>query len=147
MLEWKCSSWYQSSLHALFQPVHRSFYIILYILLTFSCHFPNIAGAKEAHAVSPHFAQIMYYSLFSALLSAPLHFTFGQAATLLRSFWKNRPLSLFQGLIALIVGFVSVHFFRSVQLTEAVSKLSSGLVCQNHLDVFLFCAMNCLTWF
>lgn len=70
-----------------------------------------VLGAKEAHAVSPHFAQIMYVSLFSVLLSPPLHITFGQVATLLQSFWKNRPLSFFQWLFALTVGLLTVHFF------------------------------------
>lgn len=70
-----------------------------------------VLGAKEAHAISPHFAQIMYVSLFSVLLSPPLHITFGQVATLLQSFWKNRPLSFFQWLFALTVGLLTVHFF------------------------------------
>ncbi|KAG2262377.1 hypothetical protein Bca52824_069456 [Brassica carinata] len=30
-----------------------------------------VLGAKEAHVVSPHFAQIMYFSLVSALFTAP----------------------------------------------------------------------------
>ncbi|TXG58608.1 hypothetical protein EZV62_016437 [Acer yangbiense] len=51
-----------------------------------------VLGAKEAHAVSPHFAQIMYFSLVSALFTAPVLFSLGQVATLFRSFWKNRPL-------------------------------------------------------
>ncbi|KAK9290120.1 hypothetical protein L1049_008284 [Liquidambar formosana] len=70
-----------------------------------------VLGAKEAHAVSPHFAQILYFSLVSALAMAPLHFTLGKAADLLWSFWKNRPLSFFQVFMALIGGFLSVHFF------------------------------------
>ncbi|KAJ7950335.1 Dol-P-Glc:Glc(2)Man(9)GlcNAc(2)-PP-Dol alpha-1,2-glucosyltransferase [Quillaja saponaria] len=70
-----------------------------------------VMGAKDAHAVSPHFAQIMYFSLVSALLTFPIHFTLGQAAVLFRSFWKNRPRSFFQGFMALTAGFFSVHFF------------------------------------
>ncbi|PON38565.1 Alpha-2-glucosyltransferase Alg [Parasponia andersonii] len=70
-----------------------------------------VLGAKEAHAVSLHFAQILYFGLFSALFMAPLYFSFGQAVNFFRSFWKNRPYSIFQALLALIAGLVSVHFF------------------------------------
>ncbi|KAK0584488.1 hypothetical protein LWI29_014070 [Acer saccharum] len=70
-----------------------------------------VLGAKEAHAVSPHFAQIMYFSLVSALFTAPVLFSLGQVATLFRSFWKNRPLGFFQVLMALTACFLSVHFF------------------------------------
>ncbi|KAF8395116.1 hypothetical protein HHK36_019057 [Tetracentron sinense] len=70
-----------------------------------------VLGAKEAHAVSPHFAQIMYFGLLSALAMAPLHFTLDQTATLRQLFLKNKPLCFFQGLIVLTTGFLSVHFF------------------------------------
>uniref|UniRef100_A0A5B7BV08 Dol-P-Glc:Glc(2)Man(9)GlcNAc(2)-PP-Dol alpha-1,2-glucosyltransferase n=1 Tax=Davidia involucrata TaxID=16924 RepID=A0A5B7BV08_DAVIN len=70
-----------------------------------------VLGAKEAHAVSPHFAQIMYFSLVSALFMTPLHFTLSQVAILVKSFWKNRPLSFFQWSLGLTAGFLSVHFF------------------------------------
>ncbi|XP_022744551.1 dol-P-Glc:Glc(2)Man(9)GlcNAc(2)-PP-Dol alpha-1,2-glucosyltransferase-like isoform X2 [Durio zibethinus] len=70
-----------------------------------------VLGAKEAHAVSPHFAQIMYFSFISALLAAPLHFTRGHALDLFQSFWKNRLLGFFLGFLALIAGLLSVHFF------------------------------------
>lgn len=62
--------------------------------------------------VSPHFAQIMYFGLVSALAVAPLHFNIIQARDLFRSFWKNRPNSLLLCVIALIAGFLAVHFFR-----------------------------------
>lgn len=70
-----------------------------------------VLGAKEAHAVSPHFAQILYFGLFSALFMAPLSFSFGRAVTIFRSFWKNKPHGFFQAFLALIAGFISVHFF------------------------------------
>ncbi|XP_010250319.1 PREDICTED: dol-P-Glc:Glc(2)Man(9)GlcNAc(2)-PP-Dol alpha-1,2-glucosyltransferase isoform X2 [Nelumbo nucifera] len=70
-----------------------------------------VLGAKEAHAVSPHFAQIMYFGLFSALAMAPLHFNLQQAAFLHQSLWKRKPLSFFPGIILLAAGIVSVHFF------------------------------------
>ncbi|XP_021912123.1 dol-P-Glc:Glc(2)Man(9)GlcNAc(2)-PP-Dol alpha-1,2-glucosyltransferase isoform X2 [Carica papaya] len=70
-----------------------------------------VLGAKEAHVVSPHFAQIMYFGLVSALAVAPLHFNIIQARDLFRSFWKNRPNSLLLCVIALIAGFLAVHFF------------------------------------
>jgi hypothetical protein len=74
---------------------------------------PDMAGAKEAHTVSPHFAQIMYFGLVSALAVAPLHCSIGQGVDLFRSFWKRRPISFFQVFITVIAGFFSVHFFRS----------------------------------
>lgn len=71
-----------------------------------------VLGAKEAHSVSPHFAQLMYFSLISVLFVTPMHFTIGQAAALARSFWKNNKLvSFFQLCTTLAVGFLSVHFF------------------------------------
>ncbi|XP_049386000.1 dol-P-Glc:Glc(2)Man(9)GlcNAc(2)-PP-Dol alpha-1,2-glucosyltransferase isoform X2 [Solanum stenotomum] len=71
-----------------------------------------VLGAKEAHTVSPHFAQLMYFSLISVLFVTPVHFTIGQAAALARSFWKkNKLVSFFQLCTALAVGFLSVHFF------------------------------------
>lgn len=86
----------------------------------------NIAGAKEAHGVSPHFAQIMYFSLFSALLMAPLYFSFGQAVDLIHTIWRNRPLSFFQVLVAFIASFISVHFFRSGQFYTVLSLSGFG---------------------
>lgn len=70
-----------------------------------------VLGAKEAHTVSPHFAQIMYFGLVSVLAIAPFSFSFSQVAALGRSLWSNKLLSFFQILTGLIVGFVSVHFF------------------------------------
>ncbi|XWS67060.1 hypothetical protein CRYUN_Cryun05aG0254200 [Craigia yunnanensis] len=70
-----------------------------------------VLGAKEAHAVSPHYAQIMYFSLVSALFAAPLHFTRGHALDLFQSFWKNRLLGFSLGFLALIAGLLSIHFF------------------------------------
>ncbi|XP_038689928.1 dol-P-Glc:Glc(2)Man(9)GlcNAc(2)-PP-Dol alpha-1,2-glucosyltransferase [Tripterygium wilfordii] len=70
-----------------------------------------VLGAKEAHAVSPHLAQVMYYGLVSALAMAPLHFSLARAADLLCPFRKNKLLSFLQWLAVLTVGLVSVHFF------------------------------------
>ncbi|GMI96513.1 homolog of yeast ALG10 [Hibiscus trionum] len=70
-----------------------------------------VLGAKEAHVVSPHFAQIMYFSLVSALFAAPMHFTISHALGLFQSFWKNRLLGIFILFLALIASLLSVHFF------------------------------------
>ncbi|KAF3439483.1 hypothetical protein FNV43_RR17761 [Rhamnella rubrinervis] len=70
-----------------------------------------VLGAKEAHGVSPHLAQIMYFSLFSVLLMAPLYFSFGHVVDLIHTIWRNKPLSFFQLLVAFIASFISVHFF------------------------------------
>ncbi|KAL0648892.1 hypothetical protein Bca4012_047183 [Brassica carinata] len=71
----------------------------------------DTSGAKEAHVVSPHFAQIMYFSLVSALFTAPLHFSVEQVRNLLQELRGNWPLSLLLTLVALVAGFASVHFF------------------------------------
>ncbi|CAI8612638.1 unnamed protein product [Vicia faba] len=70
-----------------------------------------VLGAKEAHAVSPHFAQILYFGLVSVLAQAPMHFTFTHAVDMFQSFWRSRPLSYIQMFLALIAGILSVHFF------------------------------------
>ncbi|CAK8579678.1 unnamed protein product [Lathyrus sativus] len=70
-----------------------------------------VLGAKEAHAVSPHFAQILYFGLVSILAQAPMHFTFTHAVDMFQSFWRSRPLSYIQMFLALIAGILSVHFF------------------------------------
>nr|KJB36722.1 hypothetical protein B456_006G173000 [Gossypium raimondii] len=70
-----------------------------------------VLGAKEAHAVSPHFAQIMYFSIVSTLFAAPLHFTIGHALDLFQSFWKNRLLGFLLLFLASIASLLSVHFF------------------------------------
>lgn len=70
-----------------------------------------VLGAKEAHTVTPHFAQMLYFSLVSVLAQAPMHFTINQAVDLFHMFRKSRPLLFFQMFLALVVGILSVHFF------------------------------------
>lgn len=70
-----------------------------------------VLGAKEAHAVSPHFAQMMYFGLVSAAAMAPVHFSLGQIAFFYQTFRKNRLLCIFIALIAVTLGLISVHFF------------------------------------
>ncbi|XP_009772797.1 dol-P-Glc:Glc(2)Man(9)GlcNAc(2)-PP-Dol alpha-1,2-glucosyltransferase isoform X1 [Nicotiana tabacum] len=89
------------------------YFIVMVAFITFVCWNGSIVlGAKEAHTVSPHFAQLMYFSLVSALFMTPVHFTIRQAAMLAQSFWKkNKLVNFFELCTALIVGFFSVHFF------------------------------------
>ncbi|XP_071702212.1 dol-P-Glc:Glc(2)Man(9)GlcNAc(2)-PP-Dol alpha-1,2-glucosyltransferase-like [Rutidosis leptorrhynchoides] len=70
-----------------------------------------VLGAKEAHTVSPHFAQLLYYSLVSCCFMAPVHFTTIQAANLAMLFWKNRPISFLLSFLATVFCFLSVHYF------------------------------------
>ncbi|XP_024987704.1 dol-P-Glc:Glc(2)Man(9)GlcNAc(2)-PP-Dol alpha-1,2-glucosyltransferase [Cynara cardunculus var. scolymus] len=70
-----------------------------------------VLGAKEAHTVSPHFAQLLYYGLVSSCFMAPVHFGTSQAAILARSFWKNRPLSFLLWFLAAVVSLLWVHYF------------------------------------
>lgn len=91
------------------------FFLVLVAFIAFVLWNGSVVlGAKEAHAVSLHFAQLFYFSLVSALATAPMHFTFSQSWSLFWSFWKNRPFSYFQVLISLLAGFLSVHFFSIV---------------------------------
>ncbi|KAB1224100.1 Dol-P-Glc:Glc(2)Man(9)GlcNAc(2)-PP-Dol alpha-1,2-glucosyltransferase [Morella rubra] len=70
-----------------------------------------VLGAKESHAVSPHFAQIMYFGLVSALTMAPVLCNLGQVGELFRLMWKRSPISFFQVFMAVFAGFLSVHYF------------------------------------
>ncbi|XP_008791275.2 dol-P-Glc:Glc(2)Man(9)GlcNAc(2)-PP-Dol alpha-1,2-glucosyltransferase isoform X2 [Phoenix dactylifera] len=70
-----------------------------------------VLGAKEAHVVSPHLAQLMYFGLVSGAAFAPLYFNLGQAAALYHSFRRNKVLGSLLILVALTVGFTSIHFF------------------------------------
>ncbi|KAK9671190.1 hypothetical protein RND81_12G012200 [Saponaria officinalis] len=88
------------------------FVLVLGLFVAFVYYNGSIVlGAKEAHTVSPHFAQIMYFALVSALFSAPFHFTFSRVFGLLRTLWKSRPLSFAFVFVAFAVGLLSVHFF------------------------------------
>lgn len=103
----------------------RSWYIKWELLISFSPYLMLLAafvgfvrwngsivlGAKEAHAVSPHFAQLMYFSLVSVLFMAPVHLSLSRAAVLFQPFGKYRLLSFVQWFIAFTAGFLSVHFF------------------------------------
>ncbi|XP_008447877.2 dol-P-Glc:Glc(2)Man(9)GlcNAc(2)-PP-Dol alpha-1,2-glucosyltransferase isoform X1 [Cucumis melo] len=93
------------------------FVIVLIAFVAFVCWNGSIVlGAKEEHAVSLHFAQIMYFGLFSALLMAPMHCNLSQVIDLFHSFWKGRPLSFFLVFIALLAGFISVQYFSIAHL-------------------------------
>lgn len=70
-----------------------------------------VLGAKEDHAVSPHFAQILYFAMVSTLFSAPFHFTLGHATVLMRSIWKIKPLIFVMGVAVFAAALLSVHFF------------------------------------
>ncbi|XP_043695140.1 dol-P-Glc:Glc(2)Man(9)GlcNAc(2)-PP-Dol alpha-1,2-glucosyltransferase [Telopea speciosissima] len=88
------------------------FLLVLLAFVTFVLWNGSIVlGAKEAHSISPHFAQIMYFSLVTALAMAPLHFTLGRAKVLCRTLWRMRPMSFIKGLVVLLAGFLAVHFF------------------------------------
>ncbi|KAG2242485.1 hypothetical protein Bca52824_095669 [Brassica carinata] len=99
------------------------------VLVTFSPFIVVVVafGAKEAHVVSPHFAQIMYFSLVSALFTAPLHFSVAQLRTMLQELRRNWPLSLLLTLLALLAGLASVHFFRFSFLIPLSKQLGSSL--------------------
>lgn len=70
------------------------------------------SGAKDAHAVSPHFAQLLYYGVVSAMFMFPVVFSIDQAVVIFRQFCKKKLLHFFQWFMALTVGFLSVEFFR-----------------------------------
>ncbi|KAI3473212.1 hypothetical protein Pfo_030504 [Paulownia fortunei] len=88
------------------------FFMVFVAFVAFVCWNGSIVlGAKDAHAVSPHFAQLLYFGMVSALFMVPVHFSLGQAAFLFRQFCKNKLLSFFQWFMALTIGFLSVQFF------------------------------------
>uniref|UniRef100_A0A7C9ECE6 Dol-P-Glc:Glc(2)Man(9)GlcNAc(2)-PP-Dol alpha-1,2-glucosyltransferase n=1 Tax=Opuntia streptacantha TaxID=393608 RepID=A0A7C9ECE6_OPUST len=94
------------------------FLVVLAAFVAFVCWNGSIVlGAKEAHAVSPHFAQILYFAIVSAMFSAPFHFTLDRAISLLQSFWKHRPSSFALLFGASAASLLSVHFFRSANKT------------------------------
>ncbi|KAH9328963.1 hypothetical protein KI387_001071, partial [Taxus chinensis] len=92
-----------------------TFFPFLLVLMAFAAFVVYngsiVVGAKDAHAVSPHFAQILYFGLASTVAMAPVHFNFGQAVALYHSFKEGRMKFLICCLITLVAGFVSVRFF------------------------------------
>ncbi|XP_057778912.1 dol-P-Glc:Glc(2)Man(9)GlcNAc(2)-PP-Dol alpha-1,2-glucosyltransferase isoform X2 [Salvia miltiorrhiza] len=88
------------------------FLMVFAAFVAFVCWNGSIVlGAKDAHAVSPHFSQFLYYGVVSSLFTFPAHFSFGQAATLYQQLLKNRLLGFVQWFMALAFGFLSVKFF------------------------------------
>ncbi|KAH6826428.1 DIE2/ALG10 family [Perilla frutescens var. hirtella] len=88
------------------------FFLVFVAFVAFVCWNGSIVlGAKDAHAASPHFAQVLYYGMVSSLFTFPVHFSLGQAANLLQQLLKNKVLGFFQWFMALAFGFISVHFF------------------------------------
>lgn len=72
------------------------------------------AGAKEAHVVSPHFAQFLYFSLVSAAALLPWHFTPRRVLDLFHLSEENKTCSFLAVLMSLGLSFIAVHFFRFV---------------------------------
>lgn len=70
-----------------------------------------VLGAKEAHVVSPHFAQLLYFGLVSAAALLPWHFTPSRVSDLFRWCRKNKTYSSLAMLMTLGLSFFAVHFF------------------------------------
>ncbi|CAM6044206.1 unnamed protein product [Sphagnum compactum] len=82
--------------------------IILFFL--FVCYNGSIVvGAKDAHKVSPHFAQLLYFGLISAAAMAPVHFQPSNFGILIQEFL--RPQFWVLGGIGSGAAFVFVHYF------------------------------------
>ncbi|VAH49333.1 hypothetical protein VPH35_030111 [Triticum aestivum] len=89
------------------------FAIVLVVFVAFIIWNGGIVlGAKEAHVVSPHFAQLLYFGLVSATALLPWHFTPGRVSDLFHWCRKNKTFSSLAMLIALGLGFGAVHLFR-----------------------------------
>lgn len=71
-----------------------------------------MTGAKEAHIVSPHFAQILYFGLVSTAAAFPLHFLPNHAVQLFLLFAKNRSRNIVLFFAAICVSTVWVKYFR-----------------------------------
>ncbi|KQJ83430.1 dol-P-Glc:Glc(2)Man(9)GlcNAc(2)-PP-Dol alpha-1,2-glucosyltransferase isoform X1 [Brachypodium distachyon] len=88
------------------------FVIVLVVFVAFIIWNGGIVlGAKEAHVVSPHFAQLLYFGLVSSAALLPWHFTPRRVSDLFRLCRKNKTFSLLAMLMALGLSFVAVHFF------------------------------------
>uniref|UniRef100_A0ACD5V4T7 Uncharacterized protein n=1 Tax=Avena sativa TaxID=4498 RepID=A0ACD5V4T7_AVESA len=88
------------------------FAIVLVVFVAFIIWNGGIVlGAKEAHVVSPHFAQFLYFGLVSAAALLPLHFTPRRVSDLFHMCAKNKTSSFSAMLVALGLSFVAVHFF------------------------------------
>ncbi|GER54370.1 Dol-P-Glc:Glc(2)Man(9)GlcNAc(2)-PP-Dol alpha-1,2-glucosyltransferase [Striga asiatica] len=61
-----------------------------------------VLGAKDAHGVSLHFPQLLYFGLISAIFTAPVQF---------KKLLKRKLFGPVQLLVALAFGFLSVQFF------------------------------------
>ncbi|XP_078436171.1 DIE2/ALG10 family isoform X2 [Wolffia australiana] len=70
-----------------------------------------VLGAKEHHVASPHFAQMVYFGIICAAITAPLHFNFKQVGILMKLLWVNKTRGIFMLTIALAAAFVSLHRF------------------------------------
>ncbi|KAL3628633.1 hypothetical protein CASFOL_027679 [Castilleja foliolosa] len=89
------------------------FFIVLVAFVTFVRWNGSIVlGAKDAHSVSPHFPQVLYFGLVSALFVFPFHFSLGQAAITFQQLRERKLLGFFQCFTALTISFLSVHYFR-----------------------------------
>ncbi|KAL6652443.1 hypothetical protein ACP70R_011368 [Stipagrostis hirtigluma subsp. patula] len=75
-----------------------------------------VLGAKEAHVVSPHFAQFLYFAIVSAAALLPWHFTPSRALDLLFWFGKNKSYSSLAALMAFGLSFTVVHFFSTLPI-------------------------------
>ncbi|KAK8918802.1 hypothetical protein KSP39_PZI021766 [Platanthera zijinensis] len=88
------------------------FLLVLVAFVAFVFHNGGIVlGAKEAHVVSPHFAQLMYFGLAAAAALAPVHFSFGQASTLWELIRRNKAGNSVKILVSLVICLIFVHFF------------------------------------
>ncbi|KAJ4788262.1 hypothetical protein LUZ62_017106 [Rhynchospora pubera] len=70
-----------------------------------------VLGAKEAHVVSPHFAQILYFGLASAAAMFPLHFSPSQVVQLFHLFAKNGSRRILLFSVAFCLSAVWVKYF------------------------------------
>ncbi|KAK8953589.1 hypothetical protein KSP40_PGU009651 [Platanthera guangdongensis] len=88
------------------------FLLVLVAFVAFVFHNGGIVlGAKEAHVVSPHFAQLMYFGLAAAAALAPVHFSFGQASILWQLIRRNKAGNSVKILASLVICLIFVHFF------------------------------------
>lgn len=88
------------------------FVLNLLAFVAFVCWNGSIVlGAKDAHTMSPHLAQMLYFSLVSACFMFPVLMSWYHVVALARSFMKNKLFNVFKLVIGLLAGFLSMHFF------------------------------------
>ncbi|XP_024538006.1 dol-P-Glc:Glc(2)Man(9)GlcNAc(2)-PP-Dol alpha-1,2-glucosyltransferase-like [Selaginella moellendorffii] len=88
------------------------FVLVILAFLAFVVYNGSIVvGAKDAHRASPHFAQPLYFALFTAGVLAPLQLSLNRFSSLRQVFRETPALACLTGAATASIAIVAVHFF------------------------------------